>query len=160
MNINEEAEYLTKALSVYRGLTASLDAHDWHYTAVEEQLLILSDYIGDDFPIRFFLKIDPATQNMVFRTTPIVTFPKDKVSDGAIAACVANHGLAFGLFDFDLKDGTVCYSLSTYFAGADFQTDFYFRLLSIALGTVDKYNDRFIMLSKGIIDIKQFISLE
>jgi len=155
---NEDS--MSKAKLVYNQLKAALDKKNWKYNAVEEDLVIVSDYIGDDFPIQFLFRVDEKRECLSFHTSEFATFEKKDYLDGALAVSVANHGMVFGHFDFNIAKGTICYSMSNSFVGADLSEDFFLAMLATAVSTVDHYNDRFIMLSKGLIDFQKFVSLE
>ena len=86
--------------------------------------------------------------------------PEDKRIDGALAVTVANHGMVNGCFDYDLSDGEVMFRLTTAFHDTILSEEVYRYMILVAASTVDRYNDRFLMLAKGKSDIKQFIEEE
>ena len=149
-----------KAKAVYQQLKDALDRKGWEYRAVDEDLVIVSDYTGEDVPIRFLFRVDKDRQCLTFHTSEFATFEQKDYLDATLAICVANHGMTFGHFDFDMTKGSVFYTMSNSFVGADLGEEFFLAMLATAVITVDRYNDRFIMLSKGLIDFKQFVSLE
>ena len=153
-------EMLKKAQEVYDLLKATLDKHEWEYDAKDEDLALISGCTGDDFPIKFYFRADPQRECLTFHTSDFATFTDENFIDGALATCVANRGLIFGHFEYDITDNTVCYTMSNSFVGTEFEEAFFLDMLNTAVNTVDKYNDRFIMLSKGLIDIHKFIELD
>ena len=151
---------MAKAKEVYDRLVAALRAKEWEFTPHEEDLVIVSGCTGDDFPIQFLFKADAGRECLSFHTNKFVKFEDDKLLDAAYAVAVANHGMVFGHFDLNLNDGSIIYTMSNSFVDADLGGGFFFDMLMTAVNTTDKYNDRFIMLSKGMIDLKKFIELE
>ena len=153
-------DMMKRAKEVYQLLKATLDKGEWEYVAKDEDLVIVSGCTGDDFPIKFIFRVDPQRECLTFHTSDFATFTDENFIDGALATCVANHGLVFGHFDYDVSDNTVCYTMSNSILGTEFNEIFFIDMLNTAVNTVDRYNDRFIMLSKGLIDIHKFIDLD
>ena len=153
-------EMINKAHEVFAMLKAAMDHDDWKYEANDEECVLLSGCTGEDFPITFFFKVDPQRECLTFRSSPFAKFDDEHFMDGALATCVANHGLVFGHFDYDASDNSVRYTMANSIVGTEFEEAFFIDMLQTAVRTVDNYNDRFIMLSKGMIDIKQFLKME
>ena len=149
-----------KAKAVYQQLKDALDKREWEYHAVDEDLVIVSDYTGEDFPIQFIFRVDEERQCLTFHTSEFATFEQKDYLDATLAICVANRGMVFGHFDFNMTKGTISYTMSNSFVDSELGEAFFLAMLATAVSTVDRYNDRFIMLSKGLIDFKQFVSLE
>ena len=104
--------------------------------------------------------MDPVRECLTFYTNKFAFFADDKLVDAAYATVVANHGLVFGHFDLDLSDGSITYTMSDSYKDSELGEGFFLFMLSAALPITDRYNDKFFMLSKGMIDLKKFIELE
>ena len=87
-------------------------------------------------------------------------FPEDKRVEGAIAATAANHGMVNGSFDFDMSDGEMLFGCVNSYKNGDFNEDIAYYMISVAVSTVDEYNDRFFGIAKGMISIQDFIEKE
>ena len=157
---NENSEKMMKARQVYATMIKALNKAEWHFEEHEEDLTIVSGYTGDDFPIKYIMRVDPKRDCVSFRSAPFVTFPEDKRIDGAVATCVANCGMVFGHFDYDINDGEICYVMSDSYLDCEVGVEFFMDMMATAVTTSDRYNDRFMMLAKGLIDIQKFIELE
>lgn len=157
---NNDSEKLMKAKKVYNNMVAALRAQKWNFEPHDDDLVIVSGYTGDDFPIQFLFRVDAKRECITFYTSKFVTFSDDKLIDAAYAVIIANHGMVFGHFDLDLNDGSVVYTMSNSFADSDLGEGFFMDMLATAVTTADRYNDKFLMLSKGMIDLKKFIELE
>ncbi len=155
-----ESKNLIKGMQIYQQMVAALRAKKWEFEEHEKDLLIVSGCVGEDFPIQFLFRVDPERSSISFHTAKFATFSEDKLVDAAYATIVANHGLPFGVFDLDLTDGSIFYTMTSSYEGAEYSEDFFTNMLATAISTTDKYNDKFIMLSKGMIDLKQFIESE
>jgi len=153
-------ESIKKAQKIFTMLKETMDRDDWKYKASDDEFILVSGCTGEDFPITFIFKVDTNRECLTFRTTAITTFDDDNFLNGALAVCVANHGMVFGHFDYDVSDNSVYYTMANSIVGTDFNEEFFLRMLHTAVSTVDTYNDRFIMLAKGLIDIHKFIDLE
>ena len=84
--------------------------------------------------------------------------PEDKCIDAAVAVNVANYGLIFGSFDYDISDGEICWRAVLPYRDAAITKDQVDYLVMVSAATIDKYNDRFLMLNKGMMTMEQFIA--
>lgn len=146
-----------KAKKVYGTMVKALKAKDWKFEESEEKLAIISNYQGDDIPITFFIVIDAAREVIRFISSLPFKVGEDKRVDGALAVCIANDGLVNGSFDYDLNDGEIRFRLTTSYCGCEIGEEFFMDMMATALMTTDKYNDKFLMLSKGVMTLQQFI---
>ncbi len=151
---------MKKAKEVYNGIIDMLDSRDWKYERHDEELLIKSGIKGDDLPIEFILFVKPENQVVQFLSRLPFNMPEDKRVDGAIAVAVANYGLVDGSFDYDISDGEIRYRLTSSYRSSYLSADLFEYMIMVAASTVDNYNDKFFMLSKGMLTVQQFIEQE
>lgn len=154
------AENLVKAREVYGTLIRMLDSRDWKYEKHEDKLLIKSGIQGDDLPVEYIMLVNPRNEVVQFLSSLPFKMPEDKRVDGALAVCVANYGLVDGSFDYDLTDGEIRYRLTSSYRDSELSPEVFEYMMMVAASTVDNYNDKFFMLSKGMITIQQFIEQE
>ena len=145
---------------VFKSLVKMLDTRDWKYEKHEEKLLIKSGIKGDDLPVEFIVVVKPRNEVVQFISQLPFNMPEDKRVDGAIAICVANYGLVDGSFDYDINDGSIIFRLTSSYRSSDLGLDLFEYMIMVAASTVDSYNDKFFMLSKGAMTLQQFIKQE
>lgn len=155
-----EALEMKKAKEVYDTLVRMLDTRDWKYEKHEEDLVIKSGIKGDDLPIEFIIIIKSRQQIVQLLSRLPFEMPEDKRVDGALAINVANYGLNDGSFDYDLRDGEITFRLTSSYRESVLGEDLFEYMIMVSAGTIDKYNDRFFMLAKGMITLQQFIEQE
>ena len=151
------AENMQKAQEVYATLISMLDNIGWTYDRHDDKLLIKSGVKGDDFPVEFIVLVNSRNEVVQFISSLPFKMPEDKRVDGAIAVCVANYGLVDGSFDYDISDGEIRFRLTSSYRETVLSEELLKYVIMVSAGTVDKYNDKFFMLSKGMITIQQFI---
>ncbi len=151
---------MNKAKSVYNTLIKMLDSIDWKYEKVEDKLMIKSRVTGDDLPIDFHVMVRPEKEVVQFISILPTEMPEDKRIDGALAVCVANYGLCDGSFDYDISDGQILFRLTSSYRESVLGEELFKYMIMVAAGTVDRYNDKFFMLSKNLITLQQFIESE
>ncbi len=154
------AQEQKNAKKVYDLMLKALNERNWHYKPHDEDLMIVSDYSGDDIPINFLIAIDASREVIRFAAPMPFKMSKEKRVDGAIAVAVANYGMVNGSFDYDINDGEIKFRLSTSYHDCEIGKGFFMNMLAVALTTVDNYNDKFMMLAKGVIDVEKFIKME
>lgn len=151
---------MQKAREVYATLVRMLDTRDWKYEKHEDDLLIKSGIRGDDLPVEFIVYVKPRNEVVQFISSLPFNMPEDKRVDGAIAVAVANYGLVDGSFDYDLRDGEIRYRLTSSYRESTLGEDLFEYMIMVAASTVDRYNDKFFMLAKGMMSIQQFMEQE
>ena len=151
---------LQKAKSVYYSLIDMLDTRNWKYERHDDDLVIRSGIKGEDLPIEFIVYVKPKNQVVQFISSLPFNIPEDKRVEAAIAVCVANYGLVDGSFDYDVNDGEIRYRLTSSYRDSYLGADLFEYMIMCAASTVDDYNDRFFMLSKGMISIEDFMNME
>ena len=82
---------------------------------------------------------------------------EDKRLDMAIAICDCNYAMVQGCFDYSITEGRIFFRMSNSYADSEISEDLLHEMLMIACITIDEYNDRLLMLNKGIISIQQFL---
>ena len=145
------------AVQTYNTLCAAIEKRNWRYDRDDEKLTVYFGVNGDDIPMRLIMRIDEERQ--VLQTLSPLPFEmsESKRIEGAIAACAASYGLADGYFEYDLSDGMIVYKLSTSFRESILGEGVMAYMMDCTLAIVDQYNDMFLALEKGIIDLNTFI---
>lgn len=151
---------MTKAKEVYRTLLKMLDAKKFKYERHDEDLLIKSGIRGEDLPVEFLMVVMPKNEVVQFISPMPFKIAEDKRVECALAVAVANYGLINGSFDFDLSDGEIRFRLTTSYRDSTLGKDLFEYMMMVGASTVDNYNDKFLMLSKGIITVEQFMEQE
>ena len=155
------AEYdMKKAVEVYDTLCSMLDNIGWKYDKVEEKLMVKSGVKGDDLPIDFLVVVKPRNQVVQFISSMPFNMPEDKRVEGALAICTANYGLVDGSFDYDLSDGQILFRLTSSYRESLLSEALFEYMIMVSASTIDKYNDRFFMLAKGMLSLEQFMEME
>ena len=154
------AENMKKALEVYNTLCNMLDHKGWKYNKMEDELMIKSGVRGDDFPIDFYMRVNPRNEVVSFISLLPFTVAEDKRVDLAIAICAANYGLVDGSFDFDITDGSIMFRLTSSYKDSALGEDLFEYMLMVSASTIDEYNDKFFMITKGMLPLEQFIASE
>lgn len=153
-----ESNELALARKVYEDLCASLDKQKWHYQKHEDDLVVTCGVAGDDIPMQFILIVDAERQLLRVLSRLPFTVPEEKRMELAIATCMATDGLADGSFDYNIADGTIDFRLTASFRESVIGDGLFEYLIACSSFTVDKYNDKFLALCKGVISIDDFIS--
>ena len=76
---------------------------------------------------------------------------------GAIAVSSANNRLADGSFDYNIKDGAVFFRMSASYRESKIGKELLEYMIRCSSMTVDRYNDKLLMLSRGILTLDDFI---
>ncbi len=149
-----------RARAAYEAFAEGLEAMDWKFTRKDEDMVIKSGAKGDDLPIDLFTKVVERLQLVqVFSPLPF-TVKEDKRLDMAVAMAVVNYKIVDGNFDFDISDGTALFRMNYRYRDELPNADVVKYLMLCTCQTVDAYNDKFLMLAKGMLSLEQFIAAE
>lgn len=148
------------ASKIYNDLRTHLDAIGLKYTRHDDDKVISLGMNGDDLPMDMILAVREK-QEVVQLLSPIPSkAPEDKRIDAAVAVNVANNGMVFGSFDYDVSDGEIRWRAVLPYRDAAITKDQVYYLVMVSATTIDKYNDKFLMLNKGMMTLQQFIESE
>lgn len=152
---------MQKAKNVFSSLVNMLDTRGWNYEKNENDLVIRGGIKGEDLPIEFIMVVNAKQEVVEFLSRLPFEMSPEKRVDGAVAVCVANDGLCDGSFDYNIESGKITFRLTTGFCGNTvLSEDLFEYMIMVSAATVDRYNDKFLMLSKGAVTLKQFIEQE
>ena len=153
------ADAKQQAQATFRALCDAMDAMDWKYKK-EDGLRISAGARGDDLPIDLNIRVDEKLSLIKLLSILDFTVPEDKRVDMAIAVTAANYGMVHGSFDYDILEGRVFFRMVTPYADMELDEEVFRYLLFCAAATVDNYNDKFLMVAKGMHSIEDFLKAE
>ena len=156
MSIGNEHE---QALAVFNALRANLDAHHWKYHADEEALTIESGAQGEDLPMELRIEVEERRKLVILLSHQPFIVPEEKRMDMAVAVSVINNRLVDGCFDFDFASGHMFFRMTHCYIDSILGDALFSYMIGCSLKTIDDFNDKFMMLSTGIVSIEQFIKL-
>ena len=149
-----------QAEGVYNTIIRHLDGAGLKYKTMPghgDDLMINFTMKGKDLPMEFFIVVDVDREIIMIKSPEFTTFPAEKIGDAAKAVCAINYAIADGSYALDVKDGNVMWTMTSSFAGSLISEEVIHYMLAISIITVDKFNDMFMMLNMGVLDIDTFI---
>lgn len=149
-----------QAKKVFDTLCAALDREGWNYKKDEEEMGIACDVRGDDLPMELRIYVMADRGEVILTSRMPFKVPEDKAADMAIAVASANNGIRWGSFDYDIQDGSIFFRMAGIFLGSRLGAGFFPHMMGAACYIIDEYNDRFLMLTKGLLTIERFIALD
>ena len=148
------------ASSMYKKLCESMDVLDWEYTKKDEDLQIECSARGEDLPIDLVININPELQMLSLFSRLPFTVSEDKRLDFAVVTSIVNNTMVDGCFDYDISDGNIFFRMTNSFLDAELGFETIRYLIFCACATIDKYNDKFLMIAKGMLSLEQFMESE
>ena len=144
------------AQNVYSNICSMFEEMNFNHERDDENLVIRSTVHGDDIPMDIVIIVNQDSQTVSFFSPMPFKVPDDKISEMAIAIAIANNGLRNGSFDFDISDGKILFRMTACYIDSILGKELYRMMLIVSSNTIDRYNDKFLMLSKGMISLEQF----
>lgn len=153
-----DATKMKQAKTVYETFCKALDARKWKYEGHPEDRVITFSYMGEDIPMNFVVFIDEDRQLVRMLSRLPFTFAEDHRVDGAVATSYINYKLADGSFDYDYFTGEVIFRLTATFIDSLVSEELLFYMVACSCYTVDEYNDKLLMVAKGMLPVDRFIA--
>lgn len=155
----DEQKKLELAKTNYATLCRALDSIDWHYSKNEEELGITCNVSSEDLPVEIVLWIDKDRSLAMLLSKVRFAVREDRRVDMAIAVSTLNDRLVHGCFDYSLKDGSLFFRLANSYIDSVLGEELFIYMVACASHTVDEYNDKLMMLGKGMITLEQYFKL-
>lgn len=148
-------ERMQEAKAVFDSLVNHLNNIHLNFAQeeLEDRFVIRFNMSGDDIPMRFFLYVNPNQRIITLHSPQPVTFSGDKLDIGCKAICAINYRLSDGDFQIDVRDGEVLFNMSNSYADSLISDEVFNYMLGMSINIVDEFNDKLLMLSKGLIDL-------
>ena len=108
--------------------------------------------------MKFILVVDAERQLIRLMSPMPYKMSETKRIEGAIATCAASFGMADGSFDYDLSDGAIVFRMTASFRDSLIGEGLFQYMISVSCAMVDKYNDQFLAIDKGVMSIADFIA--
>ena len=146
------------AKQVYQTLCQAIERRGWEFEKDEEKLIVYFGVNGDDIPMKMILIVDDERQLVRLMSPLPFKMSEAKRMEGAIATCVASYGMVDGSFDYDISDGSITFRMTASFRDSLIGEGLLQYMISCSCVMVDKYNDQFLAIDKGVLSITDFIS--
>lgn len=145
------------ALQIYQKICGVLDARKWRYTKDDAALDIFFEVKGEDLPMNMRIAVN-AERHLVMVVSPMpFKVAENRRLDIAIAVCAVNSLSVEGNFDYDIETGTLGFRITQSFLESDISTTALDTMITLSCGFVDKFNDKFMAISTGALDIQRFL---
>ena len=154
-----EAKFTT-AKAVYDTVCEALSEKGWRFKGDDENLQIKTGAVGEDLPMDIAIDVNADRQLLLVISPMSITVPEDKRVDIAIAISVINNQLVDGCFDYDIRTGHIFFRLTSSFIESKIGKEAAMYMLLCSCQTIDEYNDKLLMLAKGLLSVEQFIASE
>ncbi len=152
-----QEEMIARARETYEGLCKMMDDKEIHYERDDAAMTVACRMQGDDLPISLDIRVDADRQMLsIFSHLPF-QIQEDKRLDVALAVCAINDTLVDGSFDYNIGRGSMLFRMTQTFRGCRLSQDAFEYLVFCTCAMMDRFNDRFLMLSKGHLPLEKFL---
>lgn len=145
------------AMTVYKTVCGALDDRHWRYEEFPDDFVVRFRVVGEDIPMDFIIKVDEQRDLVRMLSSLPFAFGEKTRLDGAIALSQINYKLADGSFDYNYKTGEGAFRLTSSYRESLISKTVIAYMIDCACFTVDRYNDKLLMLDKGVISLEDFL---
>jgi hypothetical protein len=150
-----ELKNLEQAKLAFATLCRTLEKNDWRYKKDEEALSIECGAQGEDLPMEFSVRVDADRMLVMLLSHMPFKIAEDKRLDVAIAVSAINNALVDGCFDYDVATGNMFFRMTNSIIESSLGEEVFAYMLFCSCQTIDEYNDKLLMVAKGILPIEQ-----
>lgn len=151
-----EEKRLQQARATFATLCRALESNDWHYTKDEEKLKIECGARGEDLPMELTILVDAERQIVRLLSHIPFQIKEDKRLEVAVAVSAINNKLVDGCFDYDIRSGDIYFRATNSFMDSSLSEEVLTYMLYFSCNVIDEFNDKLLMLAKGMLTIEQF----
>ena len=148
---------INQAEIAFDTLCNTLNKMDWTY-GKEDRFTIETGATGDDIPMILKITIDPDRQLISLLSPFEFTVPEEKRIDVAAAIRAINYMLVDGSFDYNVGNGRIIYRITSSIINTLVSNELFKYLILVSCKTIDDYNDKLLLLSKGEITLESFLN--
>ncbi len=153
-----ELQNAALARETFDTLCRALDKDNWKYKKNEEDLEVECTVHGEDLPMDVTFRVRPDKMVITLLSHIPFVINEDKRIDAAIAVSAVNNMLVDGCFDYNVTSGHIFFRMAHSFVDSKISEEVFIYMLICSCQTIDDYNDKFLMLSKGMMSLDQFIA--
>ena len=154
----DELNNLAQARAEFEILCQTFDNHQWKYQKNEEKLAVDCGAQGDDLPMDITVTVDADRMLVMLLSKMSFVIQEDKRLDVAIAVSAINNLLVDGSFDYNITTGRIFFRMTNSFRDSEIREAVFSYMLLCSFQTIDEYNDKFLMLAKGMLSIEKFLA--
>ncbi|MCI6245715.1 MAG: YbjN domain-containing protein [Eubacterium sp.] len=152
-----EEKDLIQAQKTFDTLCRALDNHNLKYRKNPERLTIDCGAQGDDLPMDVNISVDADVMLIILLSQLPFVVQEDKRIDVAVAVSAVNNLIVDGSFDYDLRSGRMVFRMTSSFLESSVGEDVFSYMLLCSFKTIDDFNDKFLMIAKGMLPLEKFL---
>lgn len=153
-----EQKNLEQAKVTFDTLCRALEKQEWDYKKYEDKFVIECGAQGADLPMKITVEVNPKNLLVILLSRLPFVIQEDKRLDVAVAVSAINNALVDGCFDYDISTGNIYFRMSNSFIDSKIGEEVFIYMLICSCQTIDEYNDKILMLAKGMLSIEQLVS--
>jgi hypothetical protein len=109
--------------------------------------------------MKITIKVDPDRMLILLLSHLPFVIQEDKRLEAAIAISAINNILVDGCFDYNVVSGHMFFRMTNSFLECAASEEIFSYLLYCSCRIIDEYNDKILMLSKGMLSLERFLEL-
>lgn len=144
-------------------LIACLEQRKLKYTVEStdgERPHVLIHFTGNDLPMSLHIFLRADRQIISVLSAMPFRMKEEKRRDAAAAVAYANHGLIDGSFDLNMESGEIRFRMTSSYMDTTATESLFAYMIYMSADTIDRYNDRFMMLNTGAMELDGFIAAD
>ena len=140
---------------VFATLISAIEALGYTYEKKSERQIAFTA-TGNDIPMNFCVEVNCDKQIVVLYSFLPLEADKSVAGEMALAVCSINYRLADGSFDYSIPTGKIAFRMTANYRDSEIGKELLDYMIRCSIMTVDRYNDKLLMLSRGLMTLDEF----
>lgn len=153
------SEYNPTAAEVFQDLCSYFDKIELHYETIDGKYVKFS-VKGEDLPIDLSVGVQEKPGLICLYGLLPFKAPEEKVVEICMVLALINNRLAAGRFEFDFSHRTISFSMTLFYKEVRMTHSLYELLVMGSCKVIDDYNDKLLLLCKGLTSFEDFLNEE
>lgn len=147
----------------FAALIAALEKRKLKYTVQStdpDRPHVVISFTGEDLPLSLHIVMWGDRQVISILSAMPFHITEDRRMEAALAVTCANQRLIDGSFDLNMENGELRFRLTSTFLGTVMTEEAFIYMIYTAADTIDRYNDRFMLVNTGELSAEEFAAAE
>lgn len=143
---------------VYDLICSYLDGIGWTYERHDDEFEVSFTVSGEDLNMPIEMYVNSELQIIELTSKLSFLVKDDALGAIALAVIAVNNSMYNGWFTLDDRGGEIEFKMANCFCESVVGKELIRYMISVSCDMIDKYNDKFFCLSKGVITLEQFFN--
>lgn len=122
----------------------------------KEDDMIMLEVVGKDIPMEFRFAVNAKKETIVVYSRLPIDVVEEKSEPIVYAICATNYKILNGCFEYDEERASIFFRMTESYRNSEISEEMIRYLIRCSLNTVDDYNDKLLLISRGLMTLEEY----